>query len=80
MDYSIFLDTAHMAADRARYILNEHRQNFRYQHILFETKDDESPVTEVDQYVEREIRKIIEKFHPDHDILGGRVWGRKSSG
>ncbi len=75
MDYSIFLDTAHMAADRARYILNQHRQNFRYQHILFETKEDESPVTEVDQYVEREIRKIIEKFHPDHDILGEEYGG-----
>lgn len=70
MDYADFLVTAHMVADRARYILNEQRQNFRYQHVLFETKEDESPVTEVDQYVEKEIRKIIEKFHPDHGILG----------
>lgn len=70
MDYSRFLDAAHMAADRARYILNQHRQNYRYQHIVFETKEDLSPVTEVDQYVEREMRKILEKFHPDHGILG----------
>lgn len=70
MDYSIFLATAHQIADRARTILNQHHQKMRYQHIVFETKDDESPVTAVDQFVEKEIRKIIEKLHPDHGILG----------
>jgi inositol-phosphate phosphatase / L-galactose 1-phosphate phosphatase / histidinol-phosphatase len=38
MDYSVFLDTAHMAADCARYILNEHRQNFRYQQFFLKPK------------------------------------------
>lgn len=70
MDYSIFLEVAHIAADRARYILNEHHQNFRLQSLNFETKEDESPVTQVDQYVEKEIRKIIQTFHPEHGILG----------
>lgn len=70
MDYKQFLQVAHIAADRARYILTEHRKNKLYEHIYFETKDDESPVTEIDQYVEREIRNIIEKFYPEHNILG----------
>lgn len=70
MNYRIFLQAAHVAADRARYILTEHRKNKLYEHIYFDTKDDESPVTEIDQYVEREIRQIIQTFHPEHNILG----------
>lgn len=70
MNYSEFLNVAHALADRARFILTEHRQNHLYQHIHFETKEDESPVTEIDQYVEREMRKIIHTYYPDHGILG----------
>ncbi|TCM60038.1 histidinol phosphatase-like enzyme (inositol monophosphatase family) [Acinetobacter calcoaceticus] len=77
MEYATFLDAAHQAADRARIILNEHRQNFRFQHIHFETKDDESPVTEVDQFVENEIRKIIENIYPEHGILGEEFGAEK---
>lgn len=38
--------------------------------IKVETKNDSSPVTKADQECEKEIRRIIEKKYPRHQILG----------
>lgn len=38
--------------------------------LRFETKDDQSPVTEIDQKVEKLVRERISEHFPDHGILG----------
>lgn len=69
-DYTEFIDVAQKAADISRKTLNLHRENYLYGHFDFETKEDASPVTEIDRKVEQQIREVIQEMCPTHGILG----------
>jgi histidinol-phosphatase len=43
-----------------------------------ETKSDQSPVTIADRLSEKKIRELIEKYYPDHAIVGEEYGGAKS--
>lgn len=58
------------ASDVSRQILTEHRQKYLCGNYDVKTKTDDSPVTETDKRVEREIRSIISGAFPDHRMLG----------
>lgn len=76
-DYTEFIKTAKEAADISRKILSKHRDNHLYSNFNFETKEDASPVTEVDRRVERQVREFIQERHPDHGIYG-EEYGKSS--
>lgn len=61
-----FLAFAHSLADRARLVMAECLSG----PISFETKGDQSPVTVVDQAIERALREMIAQRYPGHGILG----------
>lgn len=69
-DYIQFIEVAQKAADVARTTLNSHRDYYLYGNFVFETKEDTSPVTEIDRKVERQIREVIQEMLPNHGILG----------
>ncbi|MGG1659954.1 inositol monophosphatase family protein [Brevibacillus sp. NRS-1366] len=69
-DYTKFIAVAEKAADMSRLTLDQHRKNYLYGNFDFETKADASPVTEIDQKVERQLREMIQQHCPDHGILG----------
>lgn len=54
----------------SRATLDAHREHYLYGNVGFETKEDASPVTEIDQKVERQLREVISQLCPDHGILG----------
>ena len=58
------------ASDVSLQILTEHRQKYLCGNYDVKTKTDDSPVTETDKRVEREIRSIISGAFPDHRMLG----------
>jgi histidinol-phosphatase len=45
-------------------------RGFRSADLVVRTKPDLTPVTEIDQAVERQLREIVEAEHPDDSILG----------
>ena len=45
-------------------------RGFRSTDLVVHTKPDLTPVTEIDQAVERQLRAIVESEHPDDSILG----------
>lgn len=61
-----FMSFAQTMADRARAVLAECMAG----PISFETKGDQSPVTLVDQAIERALRGMIAARYPEHGILG----------
>lgn len=61
-----FLAFAHSLADASGEIL---RANLHHKRS-FDTKDDDSPVTEIDRRVEQAIRARIKEKYPEHGILG----------
>ncbi|GKX64724.1 inositol monophosphatase family protein [Pragia fontium] len=65
-----FLAIAESIADQTRQLLKQERQRYLYSGRNFVTKDDQSPVTEIDQQVEKLIRERITDAFPDHGILG----------
>lgn len=50
---------------------------FRSRDLLVQTKPDLTPVTEVDQAVERELRAILARARPGDDILGEEYGGQE---
>lgn len=51
-------------------------QNWRpRQAMQFDTKQDATPVTEVDREVEQRIREIVHTCHPDHAVIGEEQGG-----
>ena len=60
------VDFAEYLADEARNIVNSY---YRKQFTI-ENKIDNSPVTEVDQAVEKVIRKLIDNNFPEHGVIG----------
>lgn len=61
-----FLDTAHLAADKAREIT---RTWFRTD-MSVQNKEDRSPVTIADRQTEQVIQDVILERHPDHGFFG----------
>lgn len=59
------LDFAHKLADAAREIIFSHLNP-----ALFETKEDRTPVTEIDRAVEKRIKSMILERYPEHGFLG----------
>ena len=60
------IDFAQYLADEARKIINSY---YRLQFAISD-KEDATPVTEVDQAVEKTIRKLIDNNFPEHGIIG----------
>lgn len=60
------IDFAEYLADEARKIVNSY---YRKQFAI-ESKADNTPVTEVDQAVEKVLSKLIENNFPEHGIIG----------
>lgn len=65
-----FAAFANRLADRTGEILREHRRRTAGALSAFETKDDESPVTEFDRAIEATMRSMIADACPGHGILG----------
>ena len=63
---SDFIKFSHQLADESGKVI---RQYFRTK-LEVEDKSDDSPVTVADRETEMEMRKLIQKKYPDHDILG----------
>ena len=61
-----FLDVANKLADTARGIVLDSLSN----PSGFETKNDRSPVTEIDRKVENALREMLHDRYPNHGILG----------
>ena len=69
-----FIDTAHLAADRAREIT---RTWFRAD-LSVQNKKDRSPVTIADEQAEQAMRDIILQHHPEHGFFGEETGIRHS--
>ncbi|MGH8757965.1 MAG: inositol monophosphatase family protein [Burkholderiales bacterium] len=67
-----FLAFAHGLADASGAILRENLHTRRG----FDTKDDDSPVTDIDKHVEETLRTLIRHRYPEHGILGEEFDGQ----
>lgn len=67
-----FLAFAHELANASGAILRENLHSRRG----FDTKEDDSPVTDVDKNIEETLRTLIQHRYPDHGILGEEFDGK----
>lgn len=70
MPLTTHLQLAAQLADAARAILCHHWQRDDAGGPAFATKDDASPVTEIDRRIETRLREMIERAQPQHGVLG----------
>ncbi|KFK92318.1 MULTISPECIES: inositol monophosphatase family protein [unclassified Serratia (in: enterobacteria)] len=70
MELKHFTRVAESIADQTRQLIKQERQRYLYGGREFETKDDLSPVTQIDQQVEQLIREQLNQAFPSHGILG----------
>jgi histidinol phosphatase-like enzyme (inositol monophosphatase family) len=70
-DRQNYLYFALKLADESRQIiLSNIKSTVSENHISFESKEDQSPVTKIDQEVERKLRSFINQEYPEHGCLG----------
>ena len=69
-DVQVFLEFAERVADETGRMLCAHRKLARGAANAFDTKDDSSPVTELDRHIEAHMRDRIRAAFPAHGILG----------
>ncbi|NBF10021.1 inositol monophosphatase family protein, partial [Pseudomonas sp. Fl4BN1] len=65
-----YLQLAEGLADASRSILREHWQLPAPGGQAFSSKDDASPVTEIDQRIEARLREMLDSAQPEHGVLG----------
>lgn len=65
-----FAAFANRLADRTGEVLRDHRHRTAGEAATFDTKDDQSPVTELDRAIEATMRSMIADAYPGHGVLG----------